>query len=192
MQTSAPRKSLGFDKQTFNAVNHADDPAYKQLNAIEAVAPPIMHELREATVKLLIARARKPGESVVKIRAVSLAVVSKVRGYVTFGSCLQGASLAEAEDRLGFKAGVLQAHGAHVYRVDPFALTLTNIAPRGTSAWSGGITPRDLHNLSQEAGKEVSYHPNYPSARASILQFFLIEEVRCLGQPVFVGPGGRL
>jgi hypothetical protein len=175
------------DDAAFYVVNKADyDPS---LNALDDDAPDIMKELRRETIDIILRNARKAGERVVKVSMGTRPPATKVKGYATFLRFIEGSSLAELEGKLGFKSGALQTGGAYVYQVDPLALNASNVAPRGNSDWSAGVTPRDLHNLSQKTGKDVGYHRNYPPAAQPIIQFAILEEVPFLGAPRFIKPG---
>jgi hypothetical protein len=175
------------DDAAFYVVNKADYEA--GLNALGDDAPDIMKELRRETTEIILRTARKAGEQVVKVSMGTRPPATKVKGYATFLRFIQGGSLAELERRLGFRSGALQTGGAYVYHLDPLALNASNVAPRGNSDWSAGVTPRDLHNLSQKTGKDVGYHKNYPPAAQPIIQFAILEEVPVLGAPRFIKQG---
>jgi hypothetical protein len=168
-------------------VNLADE--FAQFNSTKGM-PPIMQELRQATNQLILEQARKLGQCAVKFVVGSNPVRPKISGYATFLSFVQGSSPAELEAKLGFKPGVLQAHGAYMYQVDVLALNSGIIAPRGNSDWPGGITPRDLYNLSLKNRSAVHYSPNYPPATQPIPQFVILQEVPYIGPPRFIHPDG--
>jgi hypothetical protein len=175
------------DDAAFYVVNKADyDPA---LNALDYDAPDIMKELRRETIDIILRNARKAGEQVVKVSMGTKPAATKVKGYATFLRFIKGSGLPDLEGRLGFKPGALQTGGAYVYHIDALALNASNIAPRGNSDWSAGVTPRDLHNLSQQTGKKVEYHRDYPPAAQPIIQFAILEPVPILGPPRFVRKG---
>jgi hypothetical protein len=155
-------------------------------------APAAQKELRQATIELILVHGRRPGQRVVKVTAGDRPVRSSVRGYATFLECVEHSDLRELEERLGFKTGALQHSGALLYFVDAFSLHAGNIAPRGNSDWSGGVTPRDLYELSARTGTEVGYHRDYPSASRPIIQFEIQTEVPVLGAPRFLGPHERV
>ena len=175
------------DDAAFYVVNEADYQPH--LNALDAGAPDIMKELRRETIDIILRNARKTGEQVVKVAMGSRPPAPKVKGYATFLRFLQGSGLAELEERLGFKTGALQRSGAYVYHIDPLTLKAENVAPRGNTDWSAGVTPRDLHNLSLKAGKPVAYHRDYPPAKQPIIQFAILEPVPYLGAPRFIKAG---
>jgi hypothetical protein len=175
------------DDAAFYVVNEAD--YHPHLNALDAGAPDIMKELRRETIDIILRNARKADDHVVKVAMGSRPPAPRVKGYATFLRFLQGAGLAELEEKLGFKTGVLQASGAYVYTIDPLALNADNIAPRGNTDWSAGVTPRDLHNLSVKEGKPVGYHRDYPAAKQPIIQFAILEPVPYLGAPRFLRAG---
>jgi hypothetical protein len=175
------------DDAAFYVVNKADYDA--ALNALDDGAPDIMKELRRETIDIILRNARKAGEQVVKVSMGTRPPATKVKGYATFLRFIQGSSLVELEGKLGFRSGALQTGGAYIYHVDPLALNASNIAPRGNSDWSAGVTPRDLHNLSQKTAKDVGYHKNYPPAAQPIIQFAILEEVPFLGAPRFIKNG---
>jgi hypothetical protein len=172
------------DDAAFYVVNKADYDA--SLNALDDDAPDIMKELRRETTDIILRNARRAGEQVVKVSMGTKPPATKVKGYATFLRFIKGSSLAELEGRLGFKAGALQTGGAYIYHVDPLALNADNVAPRGNSDWSAGVTPRDLHNLSQQTGKKVDYHRDYPPAAQPIIQFAILAPVPILGAPRFI------
>jgi hypothetical protein len=175
------------DDAAFYVVNKADyDPA---LNALDAEAPDIMKELRRDTIEIILRNARKAGEQLVKVSMAARPPATKVKGYATFLRFIQGSSLADLEGTLGFRAGTLQSTGAYVYQVDPLALNAKNIAPRGNSDWSAGVTPRDLDNLSRQTGKQIEYHRDYPAATRPIIQFAILEPVPVLGAPRVIKTG---
>jgi hypothetical protein len=171
------------DSDDYYGVNEADYDA--SLNSL-AGAPPIMQELRQGTIDILLRQASNEGQSVVKVTSGLVAVRPQVKGYATFLSQVKGSNLAELEQKLGFKAGVLQVNGAYIYTVNPLALNPGNIAPRGNTDWSAGLSPRDLHNLSNVAGVTVGNHRDYPAATKPILQFTILEPVPYLGGPRFL------
>lgn len=166
------------DEDSSYAVNKADYDA--GLNSV-ANAPMALQEFRKATNEIILRQAALPGRFAVKISVALSQPKSKVRGYATFLHLIQGRSLSELENTLGFRAGVLQKYGAYLYVIDVLALNPGNIAPRGNTDWSAGITPRDLDNLSTAHGKEVKYHQNYPPAKNPVIQFVLLAEVPTLG-----------
>jgi hypothetical protein len=175
------------DDAAFYVVNKADYDA--ALNALDDGAPDIMKELRRDTIDIILRNARKAGEQVVKVSMATRPPATKVKGYATFLRFIQGSSLAQLEGKLGFRSGALQTGGAYVYHVDPLALNASNIAPRGNSDWSAGVSPRDLHNLAQKTGKDVGYHKSYPPAAQPIIQFAILDEVPFLGAPRFIKKG---
>ena len=177
------------DEDAYYAVNLADYDA--KLNSTDG-APEIIKELRRATNEVILRQAKKEGQRVVKVGVGTKPPTAKVRGYATFLSFIKGSGLADLERKLGFRAGVLQQHGAYIYHVDGLSLNANNIAPRGNTDWSAGVTPRDLDTLSKESGVSVGNHRDYPSATKPVLQFAILEEVSYVGEPVFIKPGGRV
>jgi hypothetical protein len=182
---------------SFGIARYDDDGAYYVVNkadyelGLNSVrgAPKIVQELRRETIGIILREAKKPGEQVVKVAMASRPPSPTVRGYATFLRFLSGSDLPELERKLGFKSGALQSAGAYVYHVDSLALNTNNIAPRGSSDWSAGVTPRDLHNLSQQHGMNVGYHRDYPPATQPIFQFTILEPVPFLGPPRFIKIG---
>ena len=152
--------------------------------------PEALQNIRAATVEILLARARNAGDTVVKV-TMNKPPCPAVKGYVTFLSQIAGSDLASLERKLGFRPGVLQ-QGAYVYSVDGSALHAGNIAPRGNSNWSAGVSPRDLDNLTKQVGAPVGYHKNYPPALDPVLQFTVLEPVPYVGAPRFVGATDRV
>jgi hypothetical protein len=173
--------NLGIEKyeddDSFYAVNKADHDA--GLNAV-GHAPAAIQELRYATNEIILRQARLPGRFAVKISVALNQPKPKVRGYATFLHLVQGRSLSELEDTLGFRSGVLQLNGAYIYVIDALALNQCNIAPRGNTDWSAGIAPRDLDKLSKAHGKEIKHHRDYPPAKSPAIQFALLAEVPIL------------
>jgi hypothetical protein len=175
------------DDAAFYVVNKADYDA--ALNAVDDDAPDIMKELRRETIDVILRNARKIGEHVVKVSMGTRPPATKVKGYATFLRFIQGSTLANLEAKLGFRSGTLQTGGAYIYNVDPLALNASNIAPRGNSDWSAGVTPRDLFNVSQKSGTDVGYHRDYPAASQPIIQFAILEPIPIVGAPRFVRKG---
>ena len=145
-----------------------------------------MTELRRDTIEIILRTARKPGEQVAKVVAGDQPVRQTVGGYATFLRFLKGDGMAELENKLGFASGTLTRHGAYIYIVDPFSLNASNVVPEGYTDWSDGVTPRELHNLSQRSGVDVTYNPRYPAASAPIIQFRILDRVPYIGAPRFV------
>ncbi|MEX8520310.1 MAG: hypothetical protein AB3X44_17530 [Leptothrix sp. (in: b-proteobacteria)] len=174
------------DDDSYYAVNKADYDA--GLNSV-ANDPAIIQELRHATNEIILRHARLPGKFAVKISVALNPPRAKVRGYATFLHLVQGCSLSDLENTLGFRSGVLQQNGAYLYVIDALALNQNNIAPRGNTDWSAGISPRDIDNLSKAHGKTVQHHRNYPAASKPIIQFALLEEVPILGPVRLIKPG---
>lgn len=174
------------DDDSCYAVNKADYDA--GLNSV-VNDPAAIQELRHATNEIILRQARLPGRFVVKISVALNQPKQKVRGYATFLHLIQGLSLFDLENTLGFRPGVLQQNGAYLYVIDSLALNQGNIAPRGKTNWSAGITPRDLDNLSKAHGKEIAYHRDYPPAKNPIIQFALLEDVPTLGSVRFIKQG---
>ena len=182
--------SLGLarydDDDAYYVVNHADRVA--ALNGVED-SPEIIKELRAATIGIILRRARTEGEQVVKVQLGSKPPTAAIMGYATFLRFIAGCDLAALEAKLGFRAGVLRECGARLYRVDPLALNASNLAPRGNTDWSAGVSPRDLHNVSVKADVPVEYHRDYPAASKPIIQFAILYPVPFLGSPRFLEPG---
>lgn len=174
------------EDDAYYAVNNADYDV--GLNSTSA-DPDIIKELRRASNDIILRQAKVPGQFAVKVSAGLNPPRAKVRGYATFLHFIQGSNLAELEQKLGFKSGVLQQNGAHIYLIDALSLQQGNIAPRGNTDWSGGMSPRDLATLSEQHGKAVANHRDYPPATRPIIQFAVLEEVPHVGVR-FVNPSG--
>jgi hypothetical protein len=175
-----PEKKV--DKQTF-----ADSLRGEPVGFEEA-----MTELRRDTIESILRTARKPGEKVVKVAAVAdpnAKPLAKVKGFATFLRFIKGSNITELKDKLGLAKDELSKYGAYIYTVDPFSLNLSNVVPEGYTDWSDGVTRRELHNLSQKHGVDVTYHPDYPASSSPIIQFRILEEVPYIGQPRFLKPG---
>ncbi|WP_207000299.1 hypothetical protein [Trinickia mobilis] len=153
-------------------------------------APDALIELRRATNELILLHARRAGQQVVKVVAGDLPPRKTVKGYVTFLECIVNSRLQELEQKLGFKSGALQRYGAYLYNADALSLNVENIAPRGNTDWSGGVTPRDLFTLSEKMGADVGYHRDYPRAIHPIFQFEILKDVPIIGAPRFIVPNG--
>ena len=177
------------DDDAFYVVNEADYDL--SLNSTKG-DPAIIQALRRETIDILLRTARAPEENVVKVAMGSKPPANKVKGYATFLRFLEGSDLAELERRLGFKENVLQAGGAYVYKINPSLLNPGNIAPRGNTDWPGGVSPRDLYNVSQKHGVKVAYHRSYPPASSPIIQFVILEPVPVLDSPRFLTTGQAL
>lgn len=103
-----------------DAAKYADDDAYDAVNLADydaglnstGGAPELMRELRRPTIETLLAHAKKADQQVVKVAVGSKPPAPKVRGSATFLRVVEGSTLGELEQRLGFRTGVLQAHGA--------------------------------------------------------------------------------
>lgn len=160
------------DDHAFYVVNKGDSSGDDLSNL-----PDALRELRESTNALILQAARKPHNVVVKVRTRHRPPTSKVRGYATFAHFLQGATPRQFEKMLGFKEGAL-SDGCCLYYVDHLALTPDNIAPRGSSKWPGGVTPRDLQRMNDKLGVEGKYDPDYPPASDPIFQFVIFREVK--------------
>jgi len=171
-------------------VNKADRREKAHLNSV-ADAPEALRDIRRDTIETLLRVARKPGEQVVKVVAKSDDLPATVSGYVTFLRFLEGSTCSDLEKKLGFKPGALSS-GAHIFNVDALALNADNIVPRGNSDWSAGVTPRDLHNLSNKHGVTVEYDPSYPPASEPVIQFRILTAVPFIGRPRFIKPGERV
>jgi hypothetical protein len=177
--------------------DHADKKVGKQtfsdsLRGEPAGFQDAMTELRRDTIESILRTARKPGEQVVKVAAVAdpnEPPLARVKGYATFLRFLKGSDIAELEVKLGLAKGKLAKHGAYIYKVDPLSLNFSNVVPEGYTDWSDGVTPRELHNLSQKHGVDVTYHPDYPASSSPIIQFRILDEVPYIGQPRFLKAG---
>jgi hypothetical protein len=184
---------LKFEKykneDAYYAINLADRNIF--LNSVTEDIE-IIQNLRRATNEIILRQAREAGQQVVKVGVGDRPPTAKVMGYATFLSFVRGSSLSELEQKLGFKTGVLQYFGAYIYQVDGLSLNTTNIAPRGNTDWSAGITPRDLFNLSKEGGVAVGNHKDYPAATMPIFQFAILEEVPVVGVPRFIKSSGMV
>ena len=182
------------------ALQYDDDPAWYAANLSDRIGakndfaggPAALNELRQATIGIILARARRAEVQVVKVVPASASVWPQVGGYLTFLDQLSpGSTLDELEDQLGFRRGAL-IDGARLYTIDATSLTPHNVAPRYTSAWSAGISPRDLDNIERDSGHKVDYHRDYPAAKRPVFQFVLLERVTPAGPPRTIPPGGRM
>lgn len=140
-----------------------------------ASMPPAIRELRAATVNLSLSMFNRKGENqLVKVLGRrdseaesrrSIGRVIQVAGYVTMLKFVNGRTPRQIEAMLGFKTGML-AGGADVFLIED-TLAPDQFAPRYTSAWAAGVSPRDLHTLG------ASYHPNYPPASQPVYQWVI-------------------
>jgi len=191
----------GKGAMDFEAQEYSDDPAsWYAANLSDRIGsknhfvggPAALNELREATIGIILARARRSGVQVVKVVPATAKVWPKIGGYMTFLDQLApGSTLDEIEDQVGFRRGAL-ADGARLYTIAATSLRSDNLAPRYTSAWSAGISPRDLENIERDSGHKVDYHRDYPPATRPVFQFVLLERVTPTGPPRMIPPGGRL
>lgn len=178
------QRNLGYEKKNdpvgpyytdpdgpYYVVNTADPRDKDSAGDDLSDQPEATLELRAATISSILRTIQNPRNAVVKISMVG-AARPKVRGYATFAHFLDGATLQQLETMLGYRSGVLQ-NGCNVYYLEPHDIKADNIGPRYLTSWSAGVSPRDLHNLSKQAGKPVGYHPNYPAASDPIFQFVI-------------------
>jgi len=150
---------------------------------------PIIDETRAATVAVILNHARTKPDPIVKVSR-DLIPRPTVKGYATFLSQIKGKTLAQLESSLGFAQGRLSL-GAMVYFVDAFALDSSNIAPRGNTNWSAGVTPEELHKM-RESNPHLTIrdaHPDYPRAETPIYQMVIYRHVSHDGRPRRIDPG---
>lgn len=171
------------DDEAYYVVNWADKSPY--LNSIELL-PDSLKELRSQNIELLLGLARKSGEQVVKFTTGHRQPETRIKGYATFLSSVRGCSLPDLEESLGFKPGVLVSAGAYCYRVDVSALNANNVVPRGTTAWPGGISPRELEEYSDKVGRNLETHRDYPASENPVIQFCILEKVGTIGVPRYL------
>jgi hypothetical protein len=145
-------------------------------------AHPAIRELQEASRRTILAAVKKPFNLVAKV-ARGTGFVSLVSGYMTLARFLDGATPDALERMLGFRAGTLRP-GCRVYIVDVSCVTADEIGPRYTSAWSAGVSPRQLALLSTAADTEVGYHRGYPPATDPIPQFTIFRKCHVLSSQV--------
>ena len=155
------------DDDAFYAVNGGDSLQGDDLSE----QPDATREIRAATVASILRAVQNPANVLVKVSRRG-PPPARIRGYATFARFLEGATPQQFERMLGFRDGVLQ-EGCNVYYLDPHDLKPDNIGPRYLSSWSAGVSPRDLHTLSQQAGVPVGYHRDYPVAPDPIFQFVI-------------------
>ena len=175
------------DDDAYYVVNPADHDA--SLNSVDG-QPTVLQEFRLATIDILLAVARRTDQYVIKVTPY-VPPRTSVKGYVTFPRFLEGCDLGGLERRLGFRSAIL-AGGAYLYTVNTASLNRTNIAPRGNTDWSAGVSPRDLANVSEKRGGSVSHHRDYPPASEPIIQFAILTPVPCMGAPRFIAADGKI
>jgi len=141
-------------------------------------AHPAIRELQVASRASILRGCQNPANVVVKVTAAG-PHYAQVRGYATLARFIEGATPQQLEKLLGMRDGALSS-GCRVYWVDAARLTADNIGPRYMTSWSAGVSPRDLEVLSQQAGKTVGYHRDYPAASDPIPQFVLYRPVPAL------------
>jgi hypothetical protein len=88
-----------------------------------------------------------------------------VTGYITLLKFLLGRTPGQIEKMVGFRPGALGAGADVLVLVD--VLSADQFAPRGTSAWSAGASPRDLER------HDARPHPDYPAASEPVYQWVI-------------------
>lgn len=170
------------DDDAYYVLNAADDPRGPG-DRLDSV--PAIRDLQLASRQAILSGIRNGASPVTKV-SVRLEMQHQVRGYVTLLRFIEGASLSELEQMLGFRNGAL-AGGCRLYRIDPLAIAADNIGPRYLSSWSAGVSPKDLDALSRSTGQAVEYHRDYPAASNPIPQFVLFRPVLIRGSTVLTG-----
>jgi hypothetical protein len=95
----------------------------------------------------------------------SIGDIFQVAGYITLIRHLVNHTPREMEDILGFRSQTLSSGADILVIIDK--LSGDQFAPRYTTAWSAGASPRDLYN------HKARYHDDYPSARKPVYQWVI-------------------
>ncbi len=160
---------------------YPDDSAYHVVNPADRTGDriddhPVIGELQRETRAGIWRAIRNPTNVAVKVTPLR-PPMDRVKGYATVARFLLGRTPREFEDLLGMRKGVLGV-GCRVFVLDATDIAEEDIGPRGFTSWSAGVTPRELHRLSERAGAPVGYHRDYPAAREPIPQFTLFRPVK--------------
>lgn len=155
---------------------HVENPADRHGESADPHTA--IEEMRTASRDAILRACRNPANSVVKVRSLE-PHKAEAGGYVTLGRYLVGATPAQLEAKLGLAPGAYGG-GCRIYQLDGSAITADNIGARYMTSWSAGVSPRDLAVLSDRAGEDVGYHPDYPPASDPVPQFVLFRPVPTL------------
>ena len=143
---------------------------------------PAEKEMRAETVNIILAMFRRGGGfTCTKVRGRRESVRTpdgfyEAAGYVTMPKFVNHCSMPELEGRGGMTPGALR-NGADVFFIDQ-ELSPHQIAPRYTTQWSAGASPRDLLRVG------ASYHPSYPASADPIFQCVLFRNRPARGRLV--------
>lgn len=137
--------------------------------------PEALRELRTATLNLSQRIFKQNGgNQPTKVRArrqtgkaaeADLGEIQPISGYFTLLKYVANRTPREMEGLLGLGPQKLSMGVDILLIVDE--LRGTQFAPRYTTAWSAGASPRDLDNLN------AKYHPDYPPAQSPVYQWVI-------------------
>jgi hypothetical protein len=125
-------------------------------------------EIRAETVNLILSLFKRGGDfTCIKLRGRRENVKTpdgsyEASGYVTMLKFVNHCTVPQLETRSGMTAGVLR-NGVDVFFIDQ-ELAADQIAPRYTTQWLAGVSPRDLLRA------DASYHESYPASTSPIFQ----------------------
>jgi hypothetical protein len=143
---------------------------------------PAEREIRAETVKIILGLFRRGGEfTCTKVRSRRENVKTpdgfyEVSGYVTMLRFVNCCTIPELEIRLGMKTGILR-NGVDVFFIDQ-ELATDQIAPRYTTQWAAGVSPRDLLRTG------TNYHNSYPASPSPIFQAVIFRKRPARGRLV--------
>lgn len=137
--------------------------------------PAALREIRAETIKIAQRIFSRGGENqpakiwarrqTGRAAAATIGNVFEITGYVTLLKYLCNRTPLEMEGILGLAPQKLSSGADILVIIDE--LSGDQFAPRYTSAWSAGASPRDLHNLG------AKYHPEYPPAHTPVYQWVI-------------------
>ncbi|MEA2742936.1 MAG: hypothetical protein QOG73_1600 [Acetobacteraceae bacterium] len=129
---------------------------------------PAEREIRAETVNIILGLFKRGGDfTCTKVRSRRENVKTadgfyEISGYVTMLQFVNHCTILEMEARNGMMAGLLR-NGVDIFFVDQ-ELAADQIAPRYTTQWSAGVSPRDLLRVG------ARYHDSYPASTSPIFQ----------------------
>jgi hypothetical protein len=130
-------------------------------------------EIRQSTVNLILGLFRRGGEfKCTKVRARQETKTTPggfytVSGYVTMLKFVNHKTVPELELVTGMAPGLLH-NGADIFFIED-DLAPEQIAPRYTSEWPAGLSPRDFLTTG------TTPHPSYPSSTDPIFQCVIFQ-----------------
>lgn len=97
-----------------------------------------------------------------------------VSGYISMLQFINHCTVPELEARNGMSPGMLR-NGAFIFFVNQ-PLDRKQFAPRYTTQWSAGVSPRDLDRVG------ANYHTSYPASKSPIFQASIFQNNPATGQ----------